>query len=63
MTSVVFDVLYLNPILRGFDPILRGFVPILRWFVPILRDFVPNLTLRGFVTVRSLRSFVPKSNS
>ena len=52
--------------LRGFVPnlTLRGVVsPILRGFVPILRGFVLNLTIRGFVTVRSLRGFVPKSYS
>ena len=47
----------------GYVPSCRGFVPTVRGFVPILRDFVPNLTLRGLVTVRSLRGFVPKSYS
>ena len=61
------------PILRWFVPILRGFVPnltlrgvvspILRWFNPILSGFVSDLTLRGFLTVCSLRGFVPKSYS
>ena len=38
-----------------------GFVPILRGIVPLLRGFVPNLTLREFVTVRSLRGCIKPS--